>query len=130
MVHRHSPPFTAAPGYFVPHLDMVRPVPAEYQLARRLMRLRSGGHLFEGCMSRGQTIRANDHLRKYLRGGRVEVSHGPYELDDRTIGRMLCVLARYDKFDSDSLHDQGCFIFAGFAFVWRIEVVGDERVLR
>lgn len=81
-------------------------------------------------MHREEIIRANDELRNLFKGGRVEVHHGPFDLDDRTIGRMLCVLARYNKFDDESLHDWGTFIFAGYAFVWRIEVEKGERVLR
>ena len=44
-----------------------------------------------------------------------------YDLDDRLRGRALSVLARYTSFDADSEHDSGVFIFAGFAFEWRIE---------
>lgn len=80
--------------------------------------------------STSEIIRRNDNLRQHFRGGRIEVCHGPYELEDRIVGRMLCVLARYDKFTPDSLHDEGCFIFGGFAFAWRIETVDGERVLR
>jgi len=44
-----------------------------------------------------------------------------YDLDPRLRGRALAVLARYNKFDADSDHDWGVFIFAGFSFEWRIE---------
>jgi hypothetical protein len=81
-------------------------------------------------MTREQTRIANDNLRQNFNGGRIEVCHGPYDLDDRTIGRMLCALARYNRFASDSLHDEGCFIFGGFSFAWQIEDVDGERVLR
>lgn len=44
-----------------------------------------------------------------------------YDLDDRLRGRALSMLARYSSFDPESEHDGGVFIFAGFAFEWRIE---------
>jgi hypothetical protein len=94
------------------------------------MRLRSGGHFFEGRMNRAQIIQANDNLRQHFRGGRIEVCHGPYDIDDRTMGRMLCAIARYDKFHADSLHDEGLFIFAGFNVAWRIEIADGERVMQ
>ena len=77
-----------------------------------------------------EEIRANDDLRRHFRGGRVEVHHAPYDLDDRTIGRMLCVLARYDRFEEGSLHDTGVFIFAGFSFAFQIDIENGERVLK
>jgi len=81
-------------------------------------------------MSRIDVIQANDVLRTTFKGGRIEVWHGAYDLDDRLIGRMLCVLARYNKFEPDTEHDSGLFIFAGFSFEWRIETENNERVLR
>jgi hypothetical protein len=81
-------------------------------------------------MTRIDIIQANDQLRTALKGGRIEVCHGPYDLDDRLIGRMLCVLARYDRFEQDSLHDAGVFIFSGFSFEFHIEEIDRERVLR
>jgi hypothetical protein len=54
---------------------------------------------------RDEIISQNDLLRKYMRGGRVEVCHGPYEIDDRTMGRMLCAIAAYDRFTPDSYHE-------------------------
>jgi hypothetical protein len=74
-------------------------------------------------------IGLNDLLRTEMKGGRIEVRHGPYDIEDRIIGRMLCVLARYNRFEPDSLHDEGLFIFAGFAFSWKIEIENGERVL-
>ena len=47
-----------------------------------------------------------------------------YDLDDRLRGRALSVLARYNTFDPESERDSGVFIFAGFAFEWRIEYRG------
>jgi len=81
-------------------------------------------------MSRVTEIEANDALRKNFRGGRIEVCHGPYEIDDRTMGRMLCALAAYDRFPGDSLHDEGLVLFAGFQLAWKIETVDGARVMR
>lgn len=88
------------------------------------------GHLFEYRVMSADIITANDLLRTEFKGGRIEVCHGPYELDDRTLGRMLCVLAKYNKFEEGGLHDSGHFIFSGFSFVWTIELIDTERVLR
>ncbi len=81
-------------------------------------------------MTPRQIVALNDELRSSFKGGRIEVRHGPYDLDDRLIGRMLCVLARYNRFEPDSLHDSGQFIFGGFSFQWNIETMEGERVLR
>jgi len=35
-------------------------------------------------------------------------------------------MARYKKFDDGSEHDCGVFIFAGYAFEWRIEYRGKD----
>ena len=43
-------------------------------------------------------------------------------------GRALSVLARYNKFDPDSEHDCGVFIFAGYSFEWRIEYRGKDGI--
>jgi hypothetical protein len=63
----------------------------------------------------------NDQLRTTFKGGRVQMTRSVYDLDDRLRGRALSVLARYNSFDAESDHDSGVFIFAGFAFEWRIE---------
>lgn len=76
-------------------------------------------------MDRRETIAAlNDQLRTTFKGGRVQMTRNVYDLDDRLRGRALSVLARYDSFDPESEHDSGVFIFAGFAFEWRIEYRG------
>ena len=75
---------------------------------------------------RATIIELNDHLRTTFKGGRVQMTPSAYELDDRLRGRALSVLARYSAFDSDSEHDSGVFIFAGFAFEWRIEYRGTD----
>jgi hypothetical protein len=54
----------------------------------------------------------------------------PYNIDDRTMGRMLCALARYDKFEPGSLHDEGVLLFAGFHVAFKIETVDNELVMR
>jgi hypothetical protein len=100
------------------------------QLAPPSTRLRSGGALFDRHMTRSQIIAANDELRQHFHGGRIEVCHGPYEIDDRTMGRMLCAIAKYDKFSAESLHDHGVLIFAGFSVAWNIEIIDGERVVR
>lgn len=70
---------------------------------------------------RARIIELNDQLRTTFKGGRVQITPGVFQLDDRLRGRALSALARYSKFDPDGEHDCGTFIFAGFAFEWRIE---------
>ena len=70
---------------------------------------------------RAKIIELNDQLRTTFKGGRVQMTPGVYELDERLRGRALCVMSRYKKFDDDSEHDCGVFIFAGYSFEWRIE---------
>jgi hypothetical protein len=70
---------------------------------------------------KAKIIELNDQLRTTFRGGRVQMTPSVYGLDDRVRGRALSVLAQYDSFDAESEHDSGVFIFAGFAFEWRIE---------
>jgi hypothetical protein len=80
-------------------------------------------------MDRREKIAAlNDQLRTTFKGGRVQMTRSVYDLDDRLRGRALSVLARYNKFAPDSEHDCGVFIFAGFAFEWRIEYRGKDGV--
>ena len=73
---------------------------------------------------RALIIALNDRLRTTFQGGRVQMTPSVYALDGRLRGRALSVLARYDRFHRDSEHDGGVFIFAGFAFEWRIEYRG------
>ena len=75
---------------------------------------------------RAKIIELNDQLRTTFKGGRVQMTRCVYDLDDRLRGRALCVLTRYSKFDADSEHDCGVFIFAGFAFEWSIEYRGKD----
>ena len=77
---------------------------------------------------RDKVVALNDQLRTTFKGGRVQMTRGVYNLDDRLRGRALSVLARYNKFDPASEHDCGVFIFAGFAFEWRIEYRGKDGV--
>ena len=44
-----------------------------------------------------------------------------FDLDAQLRGRALAVMARYNKFDADSDHNVGVFIFAGYSFEWHIE---------
>jgi hypothetical protein len=75
---------------------------------------------------RDKIIALNDQLRTTFKGGRVQTTPSVYQLDDRLRGRALCTLARYSRFSGDSEHDSGVFIFAGFAFEWRIEYRGAD----
>jgi hypothetical protein len=70
---------------------------------------------------RSRVIELNDQLRTTFKGGRVQMTRGFYDLDDRLRGRALFAMSRYRKFDSDNEHDSGVFIFAGYAFEWQIE---------
>jgi hypothetical protein len=73
---------------------------------------------------RAKLITLNDRLRTTFKGGRVQMTPSVYQLDARLRGRALSELASYNKFATDSEHDCGTFIFAGFAFEWRIEYRG------
>jgi hypothetical protein len=75
---------------------------------------------------RAKMIELNDRLRTTFKGGRVQMTPGVYQLEDRLRGRALSALARYAKFAPDSEHDWGTFIFAGYAFEWRIEYRGAD----
>ena len=66
-------------------------------------------------------IELNDQLRTTFRGGSVRMTCDVYELDARLRGRALYVMSRYSKFDHESEHDCGAFIFSGYSFEWRIE---------
>ena len=44
-----------------------------------------------------------------------------YELDPQLRGRAIWAVARYERFDPDSEHNWGVFIFAGYSFEWHIE---------
>jgi hypothetical protein len=75
---------------------------------------------------RTKIIELNDQLRTTFKGGRVQMTPGVFELDARLRGRALYVMSRCKKFDDDSEHDWGVFIFAGFSFEWRIEYRGPD----
>ena len=70
---------------------------------------------------RQKIIELNDQLRTTFKGGRVQMTPCVYDLEPRLRGRALYVLSRYNKFDDESEHDCGTFIFGGYAFEWRIE---------
>src|SRR4030088_151197 len=71
-------------------------------------------------------IELNDQLRCTFKGGRVQMTPGVYQLDAQVRGRALSVMARYNKFEGDSEHDWGVFIFAGYSFEWRIEYRSED----
>jgi hypothetical protein len=71
--------------------------------------------------NRTKIIKLNDQLRTTFKGGRVQMTPSVYDLEPRLRGRALLFLSDYRKFDNDSEHDWGTFIFAGYAFEWRIE---------
>lgn len=73
---------------------------------------------------RSKIIELNDQLRTTFKGGRVQMTPSIYDLDERLRGRALAVMTRYNKFDKDSDHDMGVFIFAGYTFEWHIEYRG------
>ena len=75
---------------------------------------------------KAKIIALNDQLRTTFKGGRVQMTPSVYGLDDRLRGRALSALARYNRFDPNSDHDSGVFIFAGFAFEWHIEYRGKD----
>ncbi len=70
---------------------------------------------------RARIIELNDQLRTNFKGGRVQMTPSVYDLDERLRGRALAVMAKYNRFDEDSDHDCGVFIFAGYSFEWHIE---------
>ncbi len=77
---------------------------------------------------RATIIELNDQLRTTFKGGRVQMTRSVYDLDERLRGRALSVMARYNKFDAESEHDCGVFIFAGYSFEWRIEYRGKDGI--
>jgi hypothetical protein len=70
---------------------------------------------------RAKIIKLNDELRTTFKGGRVQMTPSIYDLEPRLRGRARFVLSKYRKFDPESEHDWGTFIFGGYAFEWRIE---------
>ena len=78
--------------------------------------------------NRAKIIELNDQLRTTFKGGRVQMTSGVYELNAELRGRALHVMSRYNKFDDDSEHDCGVFIFAGYSFEWRIEYRGKDGI--
>jgi hypothetical protein len=76
--------------------------------------------------NRARIIELNDQFRTTFKSGRVQMTPSIYDLDARLRGRALYVLSRYNRFDDDSEHDWGVFIFAGYSFEWRIECRGKD----
>ena len=77
---------------------------------------------------RATIIALNDQLRTTFKGGRVQMTRDFFELDARLRGRALWVMSRYNRFDDDSEHDFGVFIFAGYSFEWDIEYRGKDGI--
>jgi hypothetical protein len=75
---------------------------------------------------RSRIIALNDELRTTFKGGRVQMARDFYDLDARLRGRALSTMARYNRFDDESEHDSGLFIFAGYSFEWQIEYRGKD----
>ena len=76
---------------------------------------------------RAKIIALNDQLRATFKGGRVQMTPSVYDLEARLRGRALYDDdPSYNRFDPDSEHDWGTFIFAGFSFEWRIEYRGKD----
>ena len=76
---------------------------------------------------RARIIALNDQLRTTFKGGRVQMTPSVYELEDRSARPCPCRCWRdTSKFDADSEHDWGTFIFAGYSFEWRIEYRGKD----
>jgi hypothetical protein len=75
---------------------------------------------------RARIIELNDQFRTTFKGGRVQMTPSVYDLEARLRGRALYVMSRYNKFDDDSEHDWGVFIFAGYSFEWRMEYRGKD----
>ena len=75
---------------------------------------------------RARIIELNDQFRTTFKGGRVQMTPSVYDLDARLRGRAVYAMSRYKKFDADSEHDSGVFIFAGYSFEWHIEYRGRD----
>jgi hypothetical protein len=70
---------------------------------------------------RATIIAANDRLRTTFKGGRVRLAPGFYELDDQIWGRALVVMSRQTRFELDSDHEAGHFVFAGYLLEWCVD---------
>ena len=70
---------------------------------------------------RAKIIELNDKLRMTFKGGRVQMTPAVYNFDPQLRGRAIWTMARHNRFDDSSEHEWGVFIFAGYAFEWRIE---------
>jgi hypothetical protein len=72
---------------------------------------------------------ANDLLREKFTGGRILMSRAVWELEPHMRGRMLHRLTLYSRFDEDSDHSEGVFIFAGYSFFFEITMEHGDRTL-
>lgn len=77
-------------------------------------------------MTREQYIERNDKLRTAFSGGVVLMTPAVWGLDARIRGRALYRMSIYQKFDNESDHSQGMFIFAGWTFVWYVAEFAGE----
>lgn len=75
---------------------------------------------------RARIIELNDRLRTMFKGGRVQMTPAVYSLDPQLRGRALFAVSRYNRFDDESDHDWGAFVFAGYSFEWCIEYRGKD----
>jgi Protein of unknown function (DUF3768) len=94
--------------------------------ADRAVRPEYGANTSARTNRRKKIIELNDQFRATFKGGRVQVTPSVYDLDARLRGRALYVVSRYNKFDDDSEHDWGVFIFAGYSFEWQIEYRSED----
>lgn len=78
---------------------------------------------------REKTIADNDDLRIRFKGGEVLMTPTVWDLGAEERGRALYRMTLYDKFDDESLHDQGIFIFGGRTFIWYIADFAGKRCL-
>ena len=69
--------------------------------------------------------RLNDAFRTSFSGGQVMFTPGVAELPDMVKAEALCLVATYDKFDTDNdphgEHDFGRFELVGRTFLWKID---------
>ena len=80
-------------------------------------------------MNLEETRAANDLLREKFTGGRILMSRAVWDLETHMRGRMLHRLNLYSRFEEDSDHSEGVFIFAGYSFFFEILMENGERTL-
>ena len=75
-----------------------------------------------------ELIAFNDTFRTTFKGGLVCMTPSVYELDRQLRGRAFDRLTRVETFTQDD-HSEGQFLFAGYTFIWKIELVAGYRTL-